>query len=236
MEATEASQTSTPTRADAEASRGDVATTGREIQKKIAGAIGDGEFLPGMPLVEASLAQRYGVSRVPVREALRGLEQDGLVVHVPHKGRFVAALSTQDVEEVFFLRDVLENAAVRLAYERIPDEVLDELQSMLEGLSTDRSPRQDYFAADARIHDVIARYSGNRRLVAMLQLLNSQVERARRTAAMQRDRLTRSRQEHLDLVEALKLRDLPLIEARLRVHLRHVKEATTEVCRTLLRE
>jgi len=211
-------------------------TTSREIQDKIAGAIGDGEFLPGVSLVEAALATKFGVSRIPVREALRALEQDGLVIHVPSKGRFVAPLSTQDVEEVFFLREVLEITAARLAYERVPDEELVELSRLLDSLTPDLSPRQDYFAADASVHDVIARNAGNRRLLAMLQLLNSQIERARRTAAMQQNRLGKSVKEHKDIVEALKLRDLPLVEARLRVHLHNVKEATVEVCRTILRD
>ena len=211
-------------------------TTSREIQEQIAGAIGDGEFLPGMSLVETALATKFGVSRIPIREALRALEQDGLVIHVPGKGRFVAPLSTQDVEEVFFLREVLEITAARLAYERIPDEELDELSRLLDSLTPDLSPRQDYFTADVSVHDVIARNAGNRRLLAMLQLLNSQIERARRTAAMQRNRLDKSVKEHQDIVEALKLRDLPLVEARLRIHLHHVKQATMEICRTLLRD
>jgi DNA-binding GntR family transcriptional regulator len=210
--------------------------TSREIQERIAGAIGDGEFLPGTPLVEAALATKFGVSRVPVREALRALEQDGLVVHVPRKGRFVAPLSTQDVEEVFFLREVLEIAAARLSYDRVSDEELDELSDLLDALTPDLSPRQDYFVADASVHDAIARKAGNRRLLAMLQLLNSQIERARRTSAMQQNRLSTSVKEHKDIVQALKMRDLPLVEARLRAHLHNVKEATMEVCRTLLRD
>jgi DNA-binding GntR family transcriptional regulator len=211
-------------------------TTSRRVQESIAGAIGDGEFMPGTPLVEATLAARFGVSRVPVREALRALEQDGLVVHVPRKGRFVAPLSTQDVEEVFFLREVLEIAAARLSYQRITEEELDALALQLDALTPGLSPRQDYFSADVAVHDAIARKAGNRRLLAMLQQLNSQIERARRTSAMQCDRLARSVREHQEIVEALRLRDLPLVKARLRVHLRNVKEATMEVCRTILRD
>lgn len=217
----------------ADGARRECRVTGREIQTSLVRAIGEGEFPPGAPLVETALARRYGVSRIPVREALRGLEQDGLVIHVPNKGRFVAPQSTQDVEEVFFLRETLELAAVRLAYDRIPEEQLDALALELDALSLERSARQDFFRVDAAIHDAITGYAGNRRLQTMLQLLNSQIERARSTAAMQPHRLEKSLKEHRDIVEALRIRDLPLIEARLRLHLHNVRDATLEVCRTL---
>jgi DNA-binding GntR family transcriptional regulator len=196
------------------------------VHQRIAAAIGDGEFLPGTPLVESALAERFGVSRIPIREALRELESDGLIVHYPHRGHFVATISATDIDEIFYLRENLELAAVRLAYERMSSQDLDELEGMLDKLSPGVSSRQDFLDADQEVHDFIARHSGNARLRRTLQQLNDQIQFTRRSATLLSGRFEKSLAEHKEIVMALRLGDLPLIEARLRVHLRTGREAT----------
>ncbi len=194
-------------------------------------AIGAGEFRPGEPLIERRLAQRFGTSRTPVREALRYLEHQGMVFSVPGKGTFVAPVSTQDIEEVFVLRELLETMAARLAAPRIPREDLVFLKDRLESLSTG-SPSQEYFDADRRLHELFSRYCGNRRLGELLSYLSTQIIRVRHTSALLPRRFEASRQEHLAIVNALLGQDIDEVEARLRHHLRNVRESALEVCRT----
>ncbi len=200
------------------------------IRDGIAAAIADGEYPPGTQLVEAMLAERFGVSRSPIRGALRALESDGLVVHHPHRGTFVAGLLPEDIRDIFYLREALEIAAARLACDRIPDADLDAMDALLASLSPAGSPRDAFVAADTELHDMIARNAGNARLRKALNQLSAQIQFTRRTSMSQPGRLAANLAEHKDIVLALRLRDLPLIEARLRVHLRAGKESTLEAC------
>jgi len=204
------------------------------IRERIAAAIAEGEFPPGTQLVESMLAHRFGVSRSPVRGALRALEGEGLVVHYPHRGDFVAELLPSDIEEIFYLREALEIAAVRLAHTRIPEDELRSVEDSLNALSPDESPREDFLAADDMVHDLIARNSGNRRLRRALKRLSAQIQVTRRTSMSREGRLASNLAEHKEIVIALRLADLPLIEARLRVHLKAGKESTIEACRGML--
>lgn len=206
------------------------------IRERIAAAIAEGEFPPGTQLVESMLAQRFGVSRSPVRDALRALEGDGLVIHYAHRGDFVAALLPSDIEEIFYLREALEIAAVRLAYTRIPEEELRYVQELLNSLSPEESPREDFLAADDMLHDLIARNSGNDRLRYASKQLSAQIQVTRRTSMSRKSRLAANLAEHKEIVTALKLGDLPLIEARLRVHLKAGKESTMEACQVMMFE
>ena len=124
-----------------------------EIREQIAAAIAEGEFPPGTQLVETMLAERFGVSRSPVRGALRALEGDGLVVRYPHRGNFVAGLAPEDIEEIFYLRETLELAAVRLAYDRIPEGELTAVEELLDSLSPEDSAREDFVRSDNDLHE-----------------------------------------------------------------------------------
>jgi len=206
------------------------------IRDEIAAAIAEGEFPPGTQLVEAMLAERFGVSRSPIRGALRALEGDGLVVRYPHRGNFVARLLPRDIEDIFYLREVLELAAVRLAYDRIPEGELDAMEDLLESLRPEADAREEVIRSDHALHDMIARASGNNRLRDALKQLSAQIEITRRTSLSQAGRLAANLAEHKEIVAALRLGDLPLIEARLRVHLRAGKASTLEACRIMFEQ
>jgi len=206
------------------------------VDRRIAAAIGDGEFTPGTPLVQQALAERFGVSRIPIREALRKLEGDGLVVYFPRRGHFVATVSPIDIDEIFYLRENLELAAVRLAYERIPLSELQSLDELLNDLSPEHSPREALLEADERVHDLIAEYAANSRLRRTLQQLKDQIQFTRRSATLLPGRFEESLREHREIILALELRDLPLIEARLRVHLHAGREATQRACSSMSTE
>ena len=97
-------------------------------------AIIAGDFLPGQPLRQNALADRFGVSRVPVREAFKVLESEGQVVYEPHRGHKVASLSLTDLLEVYRLRQLLESEAARVAVKNRSDGVLAAMRASATGI------------------------------------------------------------------------------------------------------
>lgn len=193
-------------------------------------AIVTNKLPPGVAIAEQEISNVLGISRTPVREALKQLEAEGLVRHIPLRGTFVEEITTQDLEEIFALRETLEVLALKTAINDITDEELYEIEILLRSLEYDSS-NEKFYDSDRRLHDLIVKHGGNRRLAQILNNLNSQMERLRHIAAMKPHRLQQSKQEHLEIVAALKMRDLEEAERLLRQHIRNVKESTIEVCR-----
>jgi DNA-binding GntR family transcriptional regulator len=94
--------------------------------------IGTGQLGPGQQIVQETLSATLGVSRVPIREALRVLEGEGQVVHFPNRGYFVADLSVEDLKEVYRIRALLEDEALRAAVPLLTDDDLDYIENILE--------------------------------------------------------------------------------------------------------
>jgi DNA-binding GntR family transcriptional regulator len=120
---------------------------------------------PGERLVEEQLTRRFGISRAPLREALRLLAQQGLVEHVPRRGVRVATLSDQDIQELYAVRDVLERHAVS---EAKPDVDLSRLTAALEGMRT-ATDRLDVANAHREFHVSVVALAGNRQLTAIYE-------------------------------------------------------------------
>lgn len=136
---------------------------------------------PGLRLMEIQLAKQLGVSRTPVREAIRKLELEGLVVTIPRKGAEVAEITPKDLHDVLEVRCALEALAVELACQAITDEELNELGLYLEKFKT-LVPTGDINAlaeCDVAFHDVIINCTGNNRLIQMLNNLREQMYRYR---------------------------------------------------------
>lgn len=190
---------------------------------------------PGAPIIETEIAAALNTSRTPVREALKALESDGLVSHYPLKGTFVSEITPYDVEEIFHLRTMLEICALQLAYDKITAEELDKVEKLFLALGA-ASPRQDYHIADRRLHALIVDKAGNSRLKQFLNILNVQIERFRRIAAMEPNRSTSSRKEHLEIIENLRRKDLAACEESLRRHLNSVKDSTLDTVKLSLME
>ena len=199
--------------------------------KAIKQAIISYEVKPGEPLAEEQLATKLGVSRTPVREALKELRKEGLVKMIYRKGAFVAEVLSKDVEEIFLLREILECAAVKIAIPRLKEEDLIEMESLFNSISKDIEMKnyKNIFNADIKLHSLIVDTAGNRRLSKFLNILNGQVRRMRVLSATAPGRLNESLQEHKDILEALKKRDIDLAEQRLRKHIRNIKNNILEM-------
>ena len=144
-------------------------------------AIISGELKPNERLMEVKLAEKMGVSRTPVREAIRKLELEGLVKMIPRKGAHVAELSTKDIIDVLEIRATLDGMATGLAAERITDEEikgLGSIQIQFENYAN-KDNLQGSIKKDVEFHDLIYKASRNKRLVQISSNLREQVQRFR---------------------------------------------------------
>lgn len=140
-----------------------------------------GELKPGERLMEIPLAKRLGVSRTPIREAIRMLELEGLVTMVPRKGAEVARISGDDLKDVLEVRKALESLATNLAGKRITESQKNELRIAAEEFenATKTGDATTIAHADVKFHDVILNASGNKRLVQMVNNLAERIYRYR---------------------------------------------------------
>lgn len=140
-----------------------------------------GELKPGERLMEIHLADRLGVSRTPIREAIRKLELEGLVTMIPRRGAEVAQISAQNLKDVLEVRQALDALGVQLACERITEEGLAELKEACDYFAkvTATKDATVITKADVALHDVIIRATGNERLQQMISTLSEQMYRYR---------------------------------------------------------
>lgn len=144
-------------------------------------AILHGELKPGERLMEIKLAKRLGVSRTPIREAIRMLELEGLVVMIPRRGAAVAQITKQDLEDVLEVRCSLEELAVELACTRMTGIELQKLHKVIEEFEHACNTNDVTALAekDVAFHDIIFEATGNRRLIQLLNNLREQMYRYR---------------------------------------------------------
>lgn len=187
-------------------------------------AIITGTLKPGERLMEIQLAEELGVSRTPVREAIRKLELEGFVVMIPRKGAYVAGLSLKEMSDVFEIRGALESLAAQLAAERITDEELEKLERLLVKIAEhiEKGDIEQVIALDIEFHDVLFQASRNQRLVQMVSYLREQVHRYRTTSLSYPGRMKAALEEHMKIVEALSARDA---EAAGRLAQEHIDSA-----------
>lgn len=195
------------------------------------------ELKPGQAIVEQDISDKLGISRTPIREAFKQLESEGLVRHFPSRGTFIASLTVQDVDEIFQLRELFELTALKTAINCITDEELDLLEDRLRDLDDQRSEdsytREAFYSTDRDLHMMILKYSGNSRMIHFSNTLEVQLEQLRRISSLTPKRLVKSRQEHLDIIYALRTRDLASASRYLSLHLQNIKESTLNICRTM---
>ena len=164
---------------------------------------------PGLRLMEIQLAKQLGVSRTPVREAIRKLELEGLVVTIPRKGAEVAEITPKDLHDVLEVRCALEALAVELACQAITEEGLAELETYLDKFKT-LVPTGDINAlaeCDVAFHDVIINSTNNKRLIQLLNNLREQMYRYRLEYLKDNSTHPLLIREHQKIIDCLQNRD-----------------------------
>ena len=194
-------------------------------------AILKGDLKPGERLMELQLASKLGVSRTPIREAIRMLEQEGLAVTTPRKGAEVAKMTLKDIEDVLEIRDALDELAVRIACQKISDEQLKQLEDMKELFekSTQTGNVKKIAEADVTFHDVIYEATGNPKLVTLLNNLREQVYRYRVEYIKDPKNYPTLIAEHEAILESLKNRDVKNAVEAMHVHVANQAEAVKTV-------
>ena len=184
-------------------------------------AILRGELVPGQRLMEIRLADQMGVSRTPVREAIRKLELEGLVVMVPRKGAEVAHISGTNLRDVLEVRRALEELAGELACERMSAEDFKKLeQANLKFASVlDSDDITVLGQADEEFHGLIYQATDNDRLVQMVNHLREQMYRYRIEHLKNKSQRTVLLQEHQDIMRALAARDVEAVRRAIRAHI-----------------
>jgi DNA-binding GntR family transcriptional regulator len=212
----------------------DTGTTVDTVYAALRRGILDGELSPSHRLRTDVIANELAVSRTPVREALRKLEAEGLVVASRHGGLMVRQLTEQDLTEIFYLREALEGMAARLAAENATREEIDELNALFEDMeaSAARGDIVGLRELTGEFHMLVGRASHNARLVQSLQGLLDHARQAQSSTLYMQGRPANALKEHRGLLRAIEKRDPDLAETLARQH----RRKTLALRRDMLRE
>ena len=196
-------------------------------------AILKGELKPGERLMELQLAAKLGVSRTPIREAIRMLEQEGLAVTIPRKGAEVAKMTEKDMEDVLQIRDALDELAASIACEQMTKEQLDNLTETMHEFeeSTKSKDLKKIAAADVKFHDIIYQATGNPKLVNMLNNLREQMYRYRVEYLKDERNYPTLMREHNEIVEGLLTKDKMRVTEAMHKHVKNQVVAVKEMIR-----
>ncbi|MEV5974056.1 GntR family transcriptional regulator [Streptomyces sp. NPDC051921] len=201
------------------------------VLEELRRAITTGELRPGGPIRQDTLAARLDVSRVPLREALKTLEAEGLVVHHVHRGYFVAELSLDDLEEIYRIRRLLETEAVRAALYRMPDGLADSLTRIQEEVERAARAGDVTAMADAnrRFHFALVEASGMPRLVRLIATLWDATDAYRSLYYTERTHRELAVHEHRAVISAVTEGDEAAAVRSLDEHRDHAVAALREV-------
>ena len=192
------------------------------IEQKIRNLIVSGVLELGDRLVESAIADRLGVSRAPVREALAVLQQEGLVVRIPRRGYFVVDFTDKDIEEVYSLRLLLEVEALRRTIERASEQDLAEMQRLVDDLGEAALKKNDpetIVALDLSFHKLICRIADHSRLSSAWDSLSLQTQLLIGvTSRTHYDYPYQPKELHQRILDAVRDRDLKCAEAILTDH------------------
>lgn len=189
-------------------------------------AIRTGDIKPGQTLTERGLAEKIGVSRTPVREAIRKLEEQGIVTHEPHKGVKVITLSEEKVAQLYDVRELLEGLAVRRLAERQTPEMIEELRGFIERAEEEavQNNIRELAEINSEFHLALARLSGNVYLETIMNMLQTQISLMMSASLSTSGRPLQNIEEHKGLIDAIRSGDGEFAESIAKHHVRKARE------------
>ena len=185
-----------------------------------------GKFKENEELREATLGKELGVSRTPVREALRQLELEGLVHIIPNKGAYVTGITEKDVHDIYMTRSMLEGLCARWAAEHISEEQIQEMEEvlLLTEYHLDRGNAEQLAELDGKFHEVLYDASQSRILRHIFSDFHKYVQVARKRSVKKEDRAKKSLEEHREILNALRTGDADRAEELAHIHILNVME------------
>lgn len=198
----------------------------QRIYQALVAAILDGHFKPGDWLRESFLCEELGVSSTPLREALQQLVHEGLAERIPNVGVRVAVLDTEDVIEIYDLREYLERLAICLSIKRRTVEDLIQLEELQrQGYAAlQKNDLIAYREYNKKLHNLFLTIAGSRRLRVVTSSLQLQIEVVMARTILFPGRPMRAIKEHGDIIQALREQDAELAERLIYEHIRQAKE------------
>ncbi|MCI5517343.1 MAG: GntR family transcriptional regulator [Roseburia sp.] len=196
---------------------------GSRVFHKIREGILSGKYAANEELKEKNIGDELGVSRTPVREALRQLELEGLVSIIPNKGAYVVGLSKKDIRDIYEMRSLLEGLCAKWAAVNVTEEQLNELEEniFLSEFHAGKQNWEQMVELDNRFHEILYLASGSKELKHILTDYHQYVQRVRKVTLAEAKRVQESTEEHKVIVEALKKHDPEKAEEAATIHIRN---------------
>ncbi|KAA0256932.1 GntR family transcriptional regulator [Deferribacter autotrophicus] len=206
-----------------------------KIADKIRTDIIKGVYKDGDRLVEPKLAEILGISRTPIREALRQLESEGFVEIIPRKGAIVKTMTLEDVDNLYVIKASLEGLAARQAVKYIKDEDIEEMskinQRFLYIANKSSDIVEEYLKYNIDFHNIFIKLSHNEKLVEILEGLSKNFQRIKGMLITKSDRALKAYEEHNEIIKAFKSKNAELVELKVRWHIEnswnYIKERMT---------
>jgi len=196
-----------------------------QVYERLHGAITSGEMAPGAPVIEAEIAARLGLSRTPVREALRRLESEGMLEPRGGRGSVVRELQREEVDCVFEIREALESLAARRASRHMGARDYAELDRLVERMRAHVDEPEEMERLDTTFHDRILAHADGVRLKRMLGDLRAEIMPWRAIALGIAERRAGTVEEHAAMLAAMRTRDEPAIAAATSRHIANTHAA-----------
>ena len=201
------------------------------VADKLRDQIIRGEIPEGAQLRQDAIATQYQVSRIPVREALRQLDAEGLIAIVPNRGAIVPALSPDDVEELFSIRALLEPEVLKLSIPHLTEEDFSEAAGVLSTYVTELQ-REDHVSAWGRMnwlfHSILYSRANQPRFMAIIRNVNNSGERYTRLQLYLTHGIKRANEEHHQILEFCRQRDVEKACKLLREHIQYAGQSLKE--------
>jgi DNA-binding GntR family transcriptional regulator len=196
------------------------------VRDEIIGMIETGALVPGVWVNEADLAARLGVSRAPIREACRGLEQSGLLSFVVNRGAFVREIDHVEAAELYDLRSALFALAGRELAPVISEKQLQTLAKLLDDMDTAAADGDldVYYPLNLQFHQTLLEFTGNRRLLQTYQSIIRELHLFRRQALVTRERMSDSNAEHRAIYAALRAKNPVAAASLMEAHVLNAKK------------
>ncbi|MBW6508981.1 MAG: GntR family transcriptional regulator [Desulfuromonadales bacterium] len=189
-------------------------TLREKILETIRDAILKGNLKPGEKVAEPELAERFGISRTPIREAFRQLESEGYLTVIPRKGAVVAALSERDVQEFYAIKSILEGYAASLAARNLTEKELERLETVNNKLRTlaAEGDVRSFYRVHNEFHEVFLKAADNNKLYELIHQLGMKFSRLRIASLSVNGRMEISVDEHDSLLDAFRRKDAETAE------------------------
>lgn len=208
------------------------ATAQEAVLKSLRKMLASGRLKPGQQIIQDALASRLNVSRVPVREALKVLQAEGRVIHDPHRGYFVSSLNVDDLQEIYELRGMLEDEAIRIGVPKVTAKDIALIKSFHEeGIAASIKGDVTQMATQNRkFHMAVFNLSQQQRLIAMIENLWDSLDAYRVLFLNDSDNRERTNDDHARIIAVVKQKD---VKEALKIQASHREHALTLILKQL---